>query len=59
MLKSLILEPGLIEQLGEEEAAIIGKFPSLASCKFEEICGDLETPDEGGCKKGCICGVII
>jgi hypothetical protein len=58
MLKSLILEPSSIEDLSDQEASIIAKFPDLASCNFEEICGDLETPDEGGCKKGCICGVI-
>jgi hypothetical protein len=58
MLKSLILEPGSIEQLSDQEALIIAKFPGLACCNFEEICGDLDTPDEGGCKKGCICGVI-
>jgi hypothetical protein len=54
----MILEPSSIEQLSDQEASLITKFPGLASCNFEEICGDMDTPDEGGCKKGCICGVI-
>lgn len=58
MLKSLILEPDSIKQLGDQEESIVAKFPGLACCDFEEICGDLETPDYGGCRKGCICGVI-
>ena len=48
-----------MEWLSGQEASIIDKFPGLESCNFEEICGDLEIPDEGGCKKGCICGVIV
>lgn len=59
MLKSLVLEPVLMKQLSDQEESIIANFPGLACCKFEEICGDLEIPDEGGCKRGCLCPVIV